>query len=318
MRNFFIYIFIFLNLLSSQEEICVGTIEDSLINCLQNNYTTSYTQGYTNARNILYGLIDNNNGYISCIYTNYSGYLPPNTGTGNIISTLYDEGITCEHLWPQSLGAGSGNPRSDMHHLRPCKDNVNSARSNKPFAEVNDYVTDTWYWLEYSSNSIPSNNINEYSESTSNAFEPREDVKGDIARAMFYFYTIYQDVADDIFFNEQKDNLYQWHLDDPATVSEINRTEAIAVYQDNIPNPFILDATLIYRAYFYEEDNNQGTVGDVTQDGLINVVDVVLIVNYVLNTQSLNYTQIEIADINTDGIINIIDIVALVSIIIGD
>ena len=43
MRNFFIYIFIFLNLLSSQEEICVGTIENSLINCLQNNIDTPLT-----------------------------------------------------------------------------------------------------------------------------------------------------------------------------------------------------------------------------------------------------------------------------------
>ena len=230
-----------MNFLSSQEEICVGIVENSLINCLQDNYTTSYTQGYTNARNILYELIDNNNGYISCIYTNYSGYLPSDVGTGNIISTLSGQGINCEHLWPQSLGAGSGNPRSDMHHLRPCKDNVNSARSNKPLSELNDYVTDTWYWLEYSSNSIPSNNINEYSESASNAFEPREDVKGDIARAMFYFYTIYEDVADDDFFNEQKEVLYQWHLDDPIVNSEIIRTWEIAEWQNNIPNPFILD-----------------------------------------------------------------------------
>ena len=47
-------------------------------------------------------------------------------------------------------------------------------------------------------------------------------------------------------------------------------------------------------------------------------MDIVLIVNYVLNTQTLNDTQLEIADINMDGIVNIVDIVALVSIIIGD
>ena len=205
-----------------------------------------------------------------------------------------------------------------MHHLRPCKDNVNSARSNKPFSEINDYITNTWYWLEYSLNNIPQNNINQYSESASDTFEPREDIKGDIARAMFYFYTIYQNVADADFFNIQKEILYQWHLDDPVVNAEITRTWAIASYQNNIPNPFILDDTLIYRAYFYEEDDNQGAVGDVTQDGVINVVDVVLIVNYILNIQPLNDTQIEIADIVNDGTINIVDIVALVSIIIGE
>jgi len=315
MRNFFIYIFIFLSFLFSQEEIASGLVEDSLINYLQNNYTTPYTQGYNSSRNILYSEIDNNNGYVACIYTNYSGQIE---GNNNFISQLYNQGINCEHLWPQSLGSGNGNAQSDMHHLRPCKDNVNSARSNKPFSEINDYMTDTWYWLEYSSSSIPPNNIDEYSESGSDIFEPREDVKGDIARAMFYFYTIYENVADEDFFNVQKEILYQWHLDDPVINSEIARTWAIASHQNDIPNPFILDDTLIYRAYFYEENNNQGTIGDVTQDGLINVVDVVLIVNYVLNIQPLNDTQIEIADINGDGTINIVDIVALVSIIIGE
>ena len=135
---------------------------------------------------------------------------------------------------------------------------------------------------------------------------------------MFYFYTIYDNVANDSFFNGQKEVLYQWHLDDPVINSEIDRTWAIASYQNDIPNPFILDNTLIYRAYFYEEDNNQWTLGDVTQDGIVNIVDVVLIVNCVLNTQTLNDTQLEIADINMDGIVNIVDIVALVSIIIGD
>ena len=206
MRNFFIYIFIFLNLLFSQEEIASGLVEDGLINYLQDNYTTSSTLGYTSARNVLYGEIDNSNGYVGCVYTNYSGQIQ---GNNNLINQLYEQGINCEHLWPQSLGAGTGNPQSDMHHLRPCKDNVNSARSNKPFSEINDYITNTWYWLEYSLNNIPQNNINQYSESASDTFEPREDIKGDIARAMFYFYTIYQNVADADFFNIQKEILYQ-------------------------------------------------------------------------------------------------------------
>ncbi|MBI45554.1 MAG: hypothetical protein CMG66_05260 [Candidatus Marinimicrobia bacterium] len=318
MRNFFIYIFILFTFLFSQEEIGSGLIEDNLINYLQNNYTTSNTSSYTNARNILYGIIDNNNGYVSCIYTNYSGYLSSGGSSGDNIGELYNQGINCEHLWPQSLGASNGNAKSDMHHLRPCKDNVNSTRSNKPFSEINDYITDTWFWLEYSSTSIPTNNIDEYSESTSNIFEPREDVKGDIARAMFYFYTIYNNVANENFFNDQKEVLYEWHLNDPVNDAEISRTWSIASYQNNIPNPFIIDETLIYRAYFYEEQINEENIGDVTQDGLVNIVDIVLIVNYVINTQTLTDNQIEIADIDQNGTINIIDIVALISIIIGE
>ena len=316
MINFFIYIFILFSFLFSQEEIAPGLYENELITFLQGNYTTPSTESYSSARNILYGIIDNNNGYISCIYTNYAAYLPPNSGEGNATGILYDQGINCEHLWPQSLGAGSGNAQKDMHHLRPCKDNVNTSRGNKPFGDILDFQTNTWYWLEYSTSNIPQNNINEYSESGTNTFEPREDVKGDVARSMFYFYTIYNNVADDNFFNSQKETLYEWHNNDPATNEEINRTWEIASYQNNIPNPFVLDNTLIFRTYFYEPPDI--LTGDVTGDGTVNIVDVVLIVNFILETQSLNNEQQEIADVNIDGVVNIVDIIYLVNLITGE
>ena len=31
--------------------------------------------------------------------------------------------------------------KSDLHHLYPAKDNVNSSRSNKPFGEIDDNIT---------------------------------------------------------------------------------------------------------------------------------------------------------------------------------
>ena len=60
---------------------------------------------------------------------------------------------------------------------------------------------------------------------------------------------MYSNVADDDFFNQQKDILYQWHLDDSIEQAEISRTMEIANYQD-YPNPFILDETLVQRCYF--------------------------------------------------------------------
>ncbi|MAJ43229.1 MAG: hypothetical protein CMF96_00605, partial [Candidatus Marinimicrobia bacterium] len=56
----------------------------------------------------------------------------------------------------------------------------------------------------------------------------------------------------------------------------------------------------------------QASSGDINNDGIINVVDVVLLVNMVLGISPNDY----IADLNQDGIINVIDIVQLVSIII--
>ena len=222
--------------------------------------------------------------------------------------------MNCEHLWPQSLYEGSSPMKSDMHALRPCKDNVNSSRGNKPYNEINDFLTDTWFWLAYESSSIPTNNINEYSENNTNYFEPREEIKGDIARAMFYFYTIYQDVADENFFDLQKEVLYQWHNEDPTDNLEIVRTLSIANYQNDIPNPFIIDNSLIYRIYFYEEEVDN--LGDITQDGVINVVDVILMVNFILELQTLSEEQLQIADVNMDTIINIVDILIVMNIIL--
>ena len=315
MINFFIYIFILFTYLFAQEQIGEGLYGDELIIFLQNHYKTSSTQSYDNARDILYSQIDiDSNNDVFCIYTNYSVNLPENVDPSN---HLYENGMNCEHLWPQSMYEIITNNlmKSDMHHLRPCKEIVNSYRNNKAFGNSIDSQTNNWLWLTYNLTSIPSSNISEYSENGVSIFEPREDIKGDIARAMFYFFTIYEEEANDNFFNLQKDILYDWHNVDPTENSEIERTWAIADYQTNIPNPFIIDNTLIYRAYFY--DGNDDIIGDVTQDGSVNVVDVVLIINYILGTQVLNNAQLQIADINTDGNINIVDIVALVNLIIG-
>jgi hypothetical protein len=250
MKNKLIYT-LFISLLFMQDDIGSGLHSSDLINFLQNNYKTNSTLTYNDARDILYSTIDiDNNNRVYCIYTNYFVTLPTNVDPSTY---LYENGMNCEHLWPQSMYEGSSPMKSDMHHLRPCKENANSYRSNKPFNESSDNSTNNWLWLSYNYSNTPSDNINEYSENGSSIFEPREDVKGDIARALFYFYTIYTNEADDNFFNLQKEILYQWHNNDPVNNNEINRTWAIAEYQNNIPNPFIIDNTLIYRCYFYDE-----------------------------------------------------------------
>ena len=57
------------------------------------------------------------------------------------------------------------------------------------------------------------------------------------------------------------------------------------------------------------------TLGDVNFDGLVNVLDVVLLVNSVLNGGSANdYPQ---ADLNEDGLLNVLDVVLIVNIILN-
>jgi len=308
-----IILFIFKSIAFNQT-IGEGLYLNDLIEYLNTNYKPNNVLSYNTARDVLYGDIEAplNNGEVLGVYTNYAISLPNNVDPS---SYLYDNGIDCEHLWPQSMYEGSSPMKSDMHHLRPCKSNVNSSRGNKSFNNITDSQTNTWFWLNTQTNNIPSNNIDQYSESSSNNFEPREDVKGDIARSMFYFYTMYSNVADENFFNIQKDILYQWHLEDPSSELEIIRTWDIASYQNNLPNPFILDNTLIERAYFYSYPNSD--VGDINLDSLINVVDVVLLVNYILGIDSLSEDSIQQADLDNNNLINIVDVVALINLILN-
>ena len=66
---------------------------------------------------------------------------------------------------------------------------------------------------------------------------------------------------------------------------------------------------LIYDVAIDSGQNN----GDINQDGLINILDIVVLVNIILDT-SLNS---EYADLNNDGEINVIDVVILVNQILG-
>ena len=46
------------------------------------------------------------------------------------------------------MGASEEPQKSDMHHLFPCKDNINSSRGNNPYGENSDQLTDYWFYLD--------------------------------------------------------------------------------------------------------------------------------------------------------------------------
>ena len=310
MLSKWIILFLLGSLPFGQDVIGDGLYEDELIDFLQGNYKTSTTLGYTMARDTMYLRIDRIDGQVKGIYTNYSLPLPDGVDPStHLYQNGSSNGINCEHVWPQSLYEGGEPIKSDMHALRPCKNNVNSARNNKPFDESTDTQTITWYWQNSQTSNIPSSNIDEYSENHGSYFEPREDRKGDIARTMFYFYTMYSEVADDDFFEGQKEVLKTWHEQDPANEDEITRTWGIAGYQQNKPNPFILDATLVERAYFYDGI----LIGDLNEDGLLNILDLVMLVNIILYDEDGSPA----ADVNGDGVYNVLDVVMLANIILS-
>jgi len=220
----------------------------ALVDELAKQYTPSKILNYDRARDEMFGIIDNRSGIVTDIYASYPICL---TGNGDPSQEADKLGLNTEHVWPQSKGADKGNSRSDLHHLFPAREDINSERGNKPFDDIADTMTKKWYRNDTVQSTIPSSAIDEFSESGSAKFEPREKVKGDIARAVFYFYTIYRNQAESVdrnYFQNQRQTLCKWNQQDLPDITEIERSRAIAKFQGN-DNPFVLDATLAERAY---------------------------------------------------------------------
>lgn len=234
-----------------QEILFPGDSGFFLITKLANQYKPLNVLDYSSARFRMYKEIYNESDTVYCVYTRHGLFLSPfsTDPIGDLIKNGNANGINCEHTFPQSKGADIGNARSDMHHLYPARAAVNESRSNHPFSEIDDKRTETWFYKSTAMNSVPLNNIDEYSESSSQLFEPREEHKGNVARAIFYFITMYDLQSDRSFFEQMRPTLCNWHYKDPVDSLEWIRTFKIANYQDQKANPFILDCTLARRCY---------------------------------------------------------------------
>jgi len=141
-----------------------------------------------------------------------------------------------EHVWAKSHGDFGNNPPcgTDAHHIRPTDASVNSARGNMDF--------------DNGGQEHPEALGNYY---TSSNWEPRDAVKGDVARMIFYMAVRYEggsgepdlEVVDWVNTSPNPEHgkfstLYEWHQQDPPDAFEINRNNVIYSYQEN-RNPFI-------------------------------------------------------------------------------
>jgi len=62
--------------------------------------------------------------------------------------------------------------------------------------------------------------------------------------------------------------------------------------------------------------NNNGILGDINQDGVINILDIINVINFILGDVPTDNEFIS-SDLNQDNIINILDIVLLVNLILN-
>ncbi|MBI1240550.1 endonuclease [Umezakia ovalisporum] len=230
---------------SEKTAIFPGLSGEALKSQLAAEYQVKNSLNYDLARDYMYSQLDNDHGIVRGIYSDYAVQVNPNSSSPR--RDAFQGGINAEHSWPQSKGA-TGIAKSDLHSLFPARAKINSLRSSLPLTDIDDRQTNLWIIKDQEFRSIPSVSIDAYSESVASAFEPREEVKGNLARALFYFYTMYESQADASFFRQQKQTLCKWNSLDPLDAQEIKRSHAIALKQGN-ENPFVLDSTLVDRTY---------------------------------------------------------------------
>ncbi|MDQ7798894.1 MAG: endonuclease [Candidatus Edwardsbacteria bacterium] len=240
----------------SAVELFPGVAGKPLVDSLRKYYKTVTVLSYDGARDKMYGEIDIQGDSLTCVY---SGWTISGGPTADPTAWATAGDINCEHTWPQSL-LDSTKTESDMHHLMPTEMQVNNDRGSSPFGEVDDNNSSVW-WNRNNvrTQTKPISNIDEWAEALlAVEFEPREVQQGNTARAMFYVLTMYQlGDTSDAWWTGQKYDLRSWHAGDPSDSLEKSRTWKIAAYQQNKPNPFVIDSSLVDRCYFPEYLNTR-------------------------------------------------------------
>ena len=145
---------------------------------------------------------------------------------------------TREHIWPKSHGFKkpmSNSAFTDLHHIRPADKSVNSDRSDRDYDFGGEAHEEA---------------IGNYSDSDS--WEPRDGIKGDAARMIFYMAVRYEGndphVPDLVLVDTLTESdssrfgklctLLTWHWEDPVDDWEKARHRRVVQLQGN-RNPFI-------------------------------------------------------------------------------
>jgi len=142
-----------------------------------------------------------------------------------------------EHVWAKSHGDFGTNPPAgtDAHHIRPADVQVNSLRGHLDFDEGGSSVSGA-----------------PQCKKDNDSFEPRDAVKGDVARMIFYMATRYEgdhgepdlEVVDRVNTYPEAEMgklsvLLKWNVQDPPDDFERHRNDVIFNQYQHNRNPFI-------------------------------------------------------------------------------
>lgn len=211
-----------------------GIVNDDLRRVINNEMRNHLNVGYDRARVFLLGqfyLVNRGKGYaVKDVYCDREvgaeefpskGRPGPNVIPDNTV-------VNTEHTWPQSRF----NPRvpkdlqkADLHHLFPTDTQVNALRGNKKFGIVNQ---------ETQQIKCAGPRYGQGQGQRDDIFEPPQDHKGNVARALFYFSVKYGLRIDPI----EEATLRKWAQEDPVDDEEMRRNNEIQKVQVS-RNPFI-------------------------------------------------------------------------------
>ena len=154
-----------------------------------------------------------------------------------------------EHSFPQAWFIANTQPMmTDLNHIFPTDGFINGKHDNFPYGEVGSV---TWS-SNQTGNKLGTSSFPGFSGTV---FEPINEYKGDIARAMLYMVTRYENNMVAWRSNANADNIlsgntypsldnwyiqlmFKWHNQDPVSAKERARNDSIFRFQGN-RNPFI-------------------------------------------------------------------------------
>lgn len=221
-----------------------SVLKSTLSKIIRPHTAISYGSGANSTWGVFYYSDQDKEGYCMDMYCDSWKKF---TSVGAVVS-----GCNIEHSFAKSWWGGSKNDAyKDCYHLNPSNSTANSSRSNYPLG-------------------VPTSNIKDpsqtgslrvgkatYEGETFWVFEPKDEYKGDFARAYFYMATCYGDELTWRLDNKDVGSKYamrndsylefrdweiavllRWHRQDAVSEKERRRMDAVSDFQHN-RNPFI-------------------------------------------------------------------------------
>ena len=217
-------------------------MRSALHEIIKDHTTISYQQIW----NAFWSTDNKGNNVVWDMYSDGAGYSYNYYHNNNSQCGEYVQEGDCynrEHAWPKSWFSGDEQtvPGRDLHHIFPTDGYVNYRRSSYPFGEVNQAS-----WTSQNGSKLGTCKSSLGYSGT--VFEPIDEYKGDLARALMYMSVRYYG-EDDEWGNsgmtvkaDLKDwainMLLDWSDNDPVSQKEIDRNNVVYGIQGN-RNPFI-------------------------------------------------------------------------------